>query len=140
MKCSCNLGVDYNEKNVIYVDYNGKKCDLCDKCFNLIEKRNLRLSSYFLCDSCIKELYGTELPKVSILRRIFEVILFVAINLFMASVIIRNNGDSSFKELIVKGELRGELNCVILGIILFILSAVEYFIGRNKDDKNKDDK
>lgn len=132
MKCSCNLGVDYNEK----------KCDLCDKCFNLIEKRNLRLSSYFLCDSCIKELYGTELPKVSILRRIFEVILFVAINLFMASGLLRGYGDSSFKELIVKGELRGELTCVILilGIILFILSAVEYFIGRNKDDKNKDDK
>ncbi len=85
-------------------------------------------------------MYGTELPKVSILRRIFEVILFVAINLFMASVILRDYGDSSFKELIVKGELRGELTCVILGIILFILSSVEYFIGRNKDDKNKDDK
>ncbi len=39
-----------------------KNCDLCDKCFNLIEKRNVRLSSYFLCDSCIKELYGTEQP------------------------------------------------------------------------------
>lgn len=117
-----------------------KNCDLCDKCFNLIENRNVRLSSYFLCDSCIKELYGTEQPKFSILRRIFEVILFVAINLFMASGILRGYGDSSFKELIFKGELRWELICVILGIILFILSAVEYFIGRNKDDKNKDDK
>lgn len=85
-------------------------------------------------------MYGTEQPKVSILRRIFEVILFVAINLFMASGTLREYGDSSFKELIFKGELRWELTCVILGIILFILSAVEYFIGRNKDDKNKDDK
>ena len=59
-----------------------KNCDLCDKCFNIIEKRNVRLSSYFLCYSCIKELYGTEQPKFSLLRRIFEVILFVAINLF----------------------------------------------------------
>ena len=122
-----------------------KYCDLCDKkfqgCSDLIEDRTDTISSY-LCDSCIKELYEAEKPKVSLVRRIFEVILFVAINIFIVFALLYNFGDSTFKQLLCGNPIMNgnvffwvALICVILGIILFILSVVKYFIRRNKNEK-----